>query len=590
VLLAPAEGTYELEAVGERALELVLDDKPVPFAERPRGSPPARSSGPLRLAAGLHRLLAVTRSASGGLRWRPPGWTQSVEIGEEFFFHEVPEPGSLGPFARLVRGLRVECFADDGLRQRLAEYTVRSPSFDFGNSAPCTAAPKDGFSLRMSGYLLVTRPGPYEFQLETADVARLIVDGSIVVDAPARRRDKQVTAQAVELSSGYREIVVEFTDPSGTAALAVRWDPPDHWKGLSEIPPSHLFHRWTRCAPPDRKGLAPGLRGGLYQGREPQGKPFCERLDPAAAFAWGRNAPAPGLSPEGFSGSWSGVLSVARAGAYTFRARRQGGVVMTIGAQAVVNDWRATVGWEEATVQLPAGKLPFSLRYFNARGDPVLQVWWSGPDFGLRELGPDALGHQAASLAFAPAWEPETPPAAPPPPAAAGPQGPEPRTGETGQVGKAAERPPAGNLVKNGGFEELGEDHFARGWKVHQAGAAGAGGSARIDQGNSHGGDRALLVRSAPGGQIGAFTTLNLVPATYELRFWACADVGKTAQVCAHLAGRDLPAQQVGEDWRQIVFTVEITEKKLAASLRLWGSTGGVKIWFDDVELEAKAK
>lgn len=83
---------------------------------------------------------------------------------------------------------------------------------------------------------------------------------------------------------------------------------------------------------------------------------------------------------------------------------------------------------------------------------------------------------------------------------------------------------------------------------------------------------------------------MNLAPAVYELRFWACADVGKLAEVRAHLAGKDLAPQTVGEEWKQFVFQVEIGQKKLGTSLRLWTSTSGIKVWFDDVELEAKAK
>lgn len=90
------------------------------------------------------------------------------------------------------------------------------------------------------------------------------------------------------------------------------------------------------------------------------------------------------------------------------------------------------------------------------------------------------------------------------------------------------------------------------------------------------------------GAQPGAFTTLAgaLEPGRYELRFWACADIGKSARVHANIAGKDLGSFQVGEDWTQVVKVFDVEERKSGAVLRIWTSSGRVKVWIDDVELE----
>ena len=84
----------------------------------------------------------------------------------------------------------------------------------------------------------------------------------------------------------------------------------------------------------------------------------------------------------------------------------------------------------------------------------------------------------------------------------------------------------------------------------------------------------------------GAALAAALEPGRYELRFWASADVGKTAQVHANLAGKDLGPFTVDEDWKQIVRAIEVDERKPGAVLRLWTSTPRVRVWFDDVSLE----
>ena len=85
----------------------------------------------------------------------------------------------------------------------------------------------------------------------------------------------------------------------------------------------------------------------------------------------------------------------------------------------------------------------------------------------------------------------------------------------------------------------------------------------------------------------GAFTSVTLPPGTYEVRYWACADVGETANIRAHLGGRDLDEKTVSDDWKQFTQTVEIKERLVKASLRLMLLTFRRRVWFDDMEVEA---
>jgi formylglycine-generating enzyme required for sulfatase activity len=140
---------------------------------------------------------------------------------------------------------------------------------------------------------------------------------------------------------------------------------------------------------------------------------------------------------------------------------------------------------------------------------------------------------------------------------------------------------PEGKLVPNGDFEKPGTaPEIAEGWMKNQWGSAQGAFSVRLDRVNPHGGERSLVVRTLTEGvHPGARTTLTsaLVPGRYELRFWACAAVGKSADVCAHFAGRDVISATVGEDWKQFKTTVEIKQKKARASLRLYTTTSKVR-------------
>ena len=150
---------------------------------------------------------------------------------------------------------------------------------------------------------------------------------------------------------------------------------------------------------------------------------------------------------------------------------------------------------------------------------------------------------------------------------------------------------PEGNLVTNPGFEKTGSGvEIARGWIKNQWGGGHGGFTVRLDRTNSHTGDRSLVVSTnAADVHPGARTTLTaaLVPGKYELRFWASSDVGKSADACAYFNGRQVLSASVGGDWKQFKTTVEVEEKKQRAPLRLYTTTQNVRVWFDDVEVEA---
>jgi len=143
------------------------------------------------------------------------------------------------------------------------------------------------------------------------------------------------------------------------------------------------------------------------------------------------------------------------------------------------------------------------------------------------------------------------------------------------------------NLVVNGGFETRdAATRFASGWRTHVWGEADNAASIRLDKANAHTGENAMAARAhRDGAKPGAFASVKLEPGTYEVSYWAQADVGERAQVGAHLGGVDLQIRSVGEEWTRFTERVEIEKRHIAAGLKLWVQTRKVRVWFDDVEV-----
>jgi len=158
-------------------------------------------------------------------------------------------------------------------------------------------------------------------------------------------------------------------------------------------------------------------------------------------------------------------------------------------------------------------------------------------------------------------------------------------------------KPPAGgdrkplpekNLVVNGGFEERSEEtRFATKWSKGQWGDRGAKYSVRLDMSNPReGGESAVVVRVLDeGAKGGASTSLKLQAGTYRVSYWACAHVGTSATVGAHLGGVDLPESTVGDEYKKFTHEVEVKTRQLSGSFRVWASGAGARVWFDDVEV-----
>jgi mono/diheme cytochrome c family protein len=112
---------------------------------------------------------------------------------------------------------------------------------------------------------------------------------------------------------------------------------------------------------------------------------------------------APSLRPDSFGYVFTGFLKVPEAAAYTFTLDSDDGSRLTIDGRKIL-EYDGIHGTGEprtATVELPAGRLPIRLDYFQWLHGKGLSLAWSGPGFRLRSLSAAARAGDEAKVKVA---------------------------------------------------------------------------------------------------------------------------------------------------------------------------------------------
>jgi hypothetical protein len=579
LLFAPQKTGYVFELLGDQRItadldgsELVADD---PALTKKKGK--GTKTLPCQLEAGLHRLkvevVGRPDRTMASLRWLGTEGGKIEPIPEDYLFHEVPEPGKTGPPAKLVSGLRLTMFGDREFKRKLSRTVVAQVGYDFSKVFAEGKFDPAKTSVRVAGHLLVGRQGEHGFAVEADGTVRLEMDGEVLFDAEdaAKKQGKKT------LAAGFHEFVIEHL-PAKRLRLRMGRELTDSGRlRRGEIPPSALFHEPSGPETIDRRRLAPGLEGRIYASPRPgAGRPKLEKSALDLSFKW-ETDPAPGVVLAGFSGVWGGVLLAPESGTYSFRVGWDGGVQFKVNGRPLVREWgtEESRGDKEVSVRLRKGRNGVELAYFNLEGEAKVGVHWAGPGFGYRKLGGNVLAHRAGKLVLAEPW---TRP----------PQG---ARREEDSSGRGSPRP-AVDLVKNGGFEEKDpRTGFAKGWERIRVAQRNVRASVRVDGATAHGGERSVVVRLLSGEATpGVLQTLSLEPGTYEVRYWASADVdeGGSCPVRCELAGERFGPDSAGFEWRQFRHTVFVERQERSAALKLFIEAENVRVWFDDVEVAVR--
>ena len=110
-------------------------------------------------------------------------------------------------------------------------------AFDWKSGEFYGTGMRERFYVRWSGAIKARKRGVYTFYTESDDGSRLFIDGKQVVDNQGLH-SMQEEDGAVELSSGWHRIKIEFIQYDGGAGCICRWKQP---KGEKEIIPENML-------------------------------------------------------------------------------------------------------------------------------------------------------------------------------------------------------------------------------------------------------------------------------------------------------------------------------------------------------------
>ncbi|MFQ5668000.1 MAG: PA14 domain-containing protein, partial [Candidatus Binatia bacterium] len=205
------------------------------------------------------------------------------------------------------------------------------------------------------GALRAPRSGLYEFRIRAP--LMLAIDGAQL-------------HHSIVLGQGLHDLRISRRTGSGEAMILMQ-------APHGEFAPLDSRHLFRLSAPEE------GLRGRYYKGKDWQGAPVFERVDPVLSFTWPGNEPMDGP----FSIRWDGQLRIEEAGTYFFEAGCDDGCALTLDGKLVAAALREGANVIRGSRDLAPGRHEISIDYFQAGGGKAIRVFWAPPKRG-RELIP----------------------------------------------------------------------------------------------------------------------------------------------------------------------------------------------------------
>lgn len=241
VLYAPQYGPYllKLEAPAKAQLyldeNLLLDGSGVMAQE-------------VTLAKGNHALRVRAVGAEGRLRlwWRPPGGEEAVVPTWALYRPPVTNNGLLGRYYQNLDWAGSPALAR--IDPRLSLYFHITP------------LPRP-YTVEWQGVISIPVAGLYAFGLESIDDSHLYIDDRLVVEAI---QPNEYREGSIELTAGFHDIRLRYTDRSGHSHINLYWTPPG--QGRQIVPSQNLYPpqgSYAQVLPPSPPPVAPVELGEL---------------------------------------------------------------------------------------------------------------------------------------------------------------------------------------------------------------------------------------------------------------------------------------------------------------------------------------
>jgi sugar lactone lactonase YvrE/4-amino-4-deoxy-L-arabinose transferase-like glycosyltransferase len=216
VLYAPHYGPYllKLEAPAEAQLyldeNLLLDGSEVTAQE-------------VTLAKGNHALRVRTVGTEGQLRlqWRPPGGEEALIPTWALYRPPVNNNGLLGTYYQNLDWAGPPALAR--IDPSLSLYFHITP------------LPRP-YTVEWQGVISIPHAGVYAFGLESIDDSHLFIDGRLLVEATEPNHYRE---GSIELTAGFHDIRLRYTDRSSHSHINLYWTPPDQDRQI--VPSQNLY-------------------------------------------------------------------------------------------------------------------------------------------------------------------------------------------------------------------------------------------------------------------------------------------------------------------------------------------------------------
>ncbi len=418
-------GAYTFYSSSDDGSRLYVDNQLV--VDNDGLHPKIEKDGVITLTSGEHDVRVEYFEKNGGdaleVHWSGPGKNKEL-IPDSVFVEQsvvVNQATSLPidkmPIDKikyeLFKGLYTSLGALSGL---VPDVTGATDAFDLS-----VASGTNLYGLRYSGRLQIDTADSYTFKLASDDGARLIINGGEVINNDGQHPVIEKTGM-IFLSPGLHDVVVEYFQSGGGAALQLEWAASG--QVASAIPASVLFSPAATAsdvvAATQTAGyaVAPVWDYDLYYGLW-SNLPDFTTLTPAESAV--TSALDLSVSPvnNNFAVRFIGTIELAEAGEYTFYVSSDDGSRVSIDGQLVVdNDGLHPLTERQAQVTLAAGVHNIELAFFQGFGGQSFTPSWSGPGFSKTALVPGArsgdiqpdttsgtlLSPQLATKYYAGAW------------------------------------------------------------------------------------------------------------------------------------------------------------------------------------------
>lgn len=257
--------------------------------------------------------------------------------------------------------------------------------FNWGANGPTSAIAKDVFFATWTGKIEVPND-TYNLRFTGDDGYRIWIDGVLVVDN-WHLRTSPGTMASPKLAAGKRNIRIEYMEWTGSARAKLEWR--SNNAAYQVVPKTALYPETGN-----------GLWGSYtsydnlwWLARNANWKYLYSVTSPTINFNWGDNGPGQGAPNNKYMATWTGKVTVPRAGQYTFTTTSDDGARLYVGNQRVIDKWTDGNGTKSSSaIQLQAGtKYDIKLEYYENSGNAALQLYWQGPSLSRQIIPTTAL-------------------------------------------------------------------------------------------------------------------------------------------------------------------------------------------------------